>query len=200
MLPSRSSDSYRQLWIAMIVAAVVALVASWVLSTEALVLAANSNTMLPCDISNVISCGTVARHWSSTLLGFPNSFIGMMTLPVIITIAVAGAAGVVFPRWFLRAAQMAVTLGLLFAGWMFYMSYVVIGALCPWCLIVDAAMVVIFTLMTRYNVIHGNCFMKGAYLHRLQRWVSRDYDILVMVSIVVIIGLMIIAKYGKDFL
>ena len=40
----------------------------------------------------------MANHWSAAILGFPNSFIGVMTLPVMVTIAVALLAGAKFPK------------------------------------------------------------------------------------------------------
>ena len=89
----------------MLFSACLSLVASFTLSYDAILLAANPDQQLACDISSVLSCGTVALSWQASLLGFPNAFLGMMCEPVVITIAVAGLAGVRFPRWFMFTAQ-----------------------------------------------------------------------------------------------
>ena len=62
--------------------------------------------------SSALSCSAVANHWSAAILGFPNSFIGVMTLPVMVTIAVALLAGAKFPKWFMQAAQAGAVIGM----------------------------------------------------------------------------------------
>jgi vitamin K epoxide reductase len=175
----------------MLIGSALGLLASFMLSIEALILAKNSHAVLSCDLNSVLSCSTVANHWSATILGFPNSFIGVMTLPVMVTIAVALLAGAKFPRWFMQAAQAGAVVGMVFAAWMFYMSYIEIGALCPWCLTLDAGMTLIFFGLTRYNILRKNISWRGA-----QKFVSGGYDALIAVSVIVLVVVAIIAKFG----
>ena len=44
------------------------LLASFVLSIETLILAKAPNAALSCDLNSVISCSSVAQHWSASLL------------------------------------------------------------------------------------------------------------------------------------
>ena len=175
----------------MLIGSALGLLASFMLSIEALILAKNSHAVLSCDLNSVLSCSTVANHWSATILGFPNSFIGMMTLPVMVTIAVALLAGAKFPKWFMQAAQAGAIVGMVFAAWMFYMSYIEIGALCPWCLTLDVGMTLIFFGLTRYNILRKNISWRGA-----QKFVSGGYDALIAVSVIVLVVVAIIAKFG----
>lgn len=175
----------------MLAGSVLGLLASFMLSIESLILAKNSHAVLSCDLNSVLSCSTVANHWSATILGFPNSFIGVMTLPVMVTIAVALLAGAKFPKWFMQAAQAGSVAGMVFAAWMFYMSYIEIGALCPWCLILDVGMTLIFFGLTRYNILRKNISWRGA-----QKFVSGGYDALIAVSVIVLVVVAIIAKFG----
>ena len=175
----------------MLIGSALGLLASFMLSIEALILAKNSHAVLSCDLNSVLSCSTVANHWSATILGFPNSFIGVMTLPVMVTIAVALLAGAKFPRWFMQAAQAGAVVGMVFAAWMFYMSYIEIGARCPWCLTLDAGMTLIFFGLTRYNILRKNISWRGA-----QKFVSGGYDALIAVSVIVLVVVAIIAKFG----
>lgn len=171
------------------------LLASFVLSIEALELAKNSHAVLSCDFSSALSCSAVANHWSAAILGFPNSFIGVMTLPVMVTIAVALLAGTKFPRWFMFAAQIGVSVGFIFALWMFYMSFVEIGVLCPWCLTLDVGMLLIFGGMTRYNILTGVITGK-----KVKKFVQNDYDIVLLMIIITLAVVMILVKFGKQLL
>ncbi|MEZ5128367.1 MAG: vitamin K epoxide reductase family protein [Micropruina glycogenica] len=57
----------------------------------------------------------MATLWQASLFGFPTRFLGLVAEPVVITIAVASLGGVRFPRWFMLAAQVVYTLGVVFA-------------------------------------------------------------------------------------
>lgn len=178
--------------ISVIVAAIFALIGSFVLSYEAIELARDATTKLPCNLNAVVSCGAVAQHESSRLLGFPNSFIGMVTIPIILTIAVALLAGVKFPKWFMRATQVGVVGGVLFAAWMFAMSYFVIQALCPWCLLVDIAMLVIAWGIARYTIRTNIVQNRTA-----TRWIDRQYDVFALIGVIVLMAAAIIIKFGN---
>ncbi|WP_123307304.1 vitamin K epoxide reductase family protein [Cellulomonas sp. PhB143] len=139
----------------MLVGAIVSLVASFVLSVDAIELATNPGTVLSCDINAIVSCGTVGSAPQSALFGFPNSFLGLVSEPVVITLAVLGLSRIRFPRWFLVAAQSVYLLGVIFAYWLLYQSMFVIGALCPWCLSVTAATTLVFLSMLHWNILEG---------------------------------------------
>lgn len=160
-------------WVEMLVSSAISLVASLVLSIDAWKLAANPDEDLSCNISAAISCGAVAQSWQSTLLGFPNAFIGLMAEPVVITIAVAALVGVTFPRRFLVIANLVYGIGFIFAYWLFYQSYFNIGALCPWCLTVTITTTTVFLTGVRINILEGNFGLppkvqeKAEYLMRI---------------------------------
>src|SRR4030095_13230511 len=86
----------------------------------------------------------------------PNAFRGLVAEPVVITIAVASLGGVRFPRWFMFAAQIVYTLGVIFAYWLFYQSMFNIHALCPWCLLVNVSTPLVWSTLTHVNVRDGN--------------------------------------------
>ena len=54
----------------LLIGAGLALLASLVLSVEALEIAKTPNIVLGCDLNSAVSCGGVARHWSAALVGF----------------------------------------------------------------------------------------------------------------------------------
>ncbi|HTK39809.1 MAG TPA: vitamin K epoxide reductase family protein [Patescibacteria group bacterium] len=187
----------RWIFISMLVGAIGSLIAAFVLSVEAIELARDPNAVLSCSVNLVLNCATVAAHPTAELFGFPNSFLGMMAEPIVITVAIAGLAGIKFPRKFMFAAQIGYTLGLLFALYLFYVSFVIIQALCPWCLLVTLTTILVWFSISRYNIRENNLYLPKHIQKKLHAFIDKDYDKLVMVSLVILLVAAIILKYGK---
>lgn len=188
----------RRIFIGMLIGAALSLIASLVLSIEAVHLAANPQAELSCSINVVVNCATVSLHPSASFFGFPNSFLGLIAEPVVITVAIAGLAGVTFPRRFMFAAQVGYTLGFIFAYVLLYISFFIIRALCPWCLLVTLTTTLVFFAMTRYNIKHGNLYLPKKVQKYFKKLIDNDYDRLLMWTIVIIIIAGIVVKYGAD--
>ena len=190
-----SSPRVRHKWafIEMLASSLLGLVASLVLSIDAVVLAADPDADLSCNINEKISCATVGLTWQANLLGFPNAFLGLIAEPVVITIAVAALGGVRFPRWFLNSAQVVYSIGLVFAYWLFFQAYFVIGALCPWCLLITVTTTVVFFSMTRVNLSEGNL---GSWLQRKTAYPLRvGVDVAVAVLLIAVLSAMVLYRY-----
>lgn len=191
----------RWIFTSMLVGAILSLIASLVLSVEAVQLAADPNAALGCSINVFINCATVALHPSSYLFGsFPNAFLGLMAEPVVITVAIAGLAGVKFPRLFMFMAQIGYTLGLIFAYYLLYVSYFIIGALCPWCLLVTLTTTLVWFAITRYNIRENNLFLPKKTQKSLEKFIDKDYDKLVMGIVIALVVVALVAKYGEGLL
>jgi uncharacterized membrane protein len=190
----RHSNSW--IFTTMLASSCLSLVASFVLSVDAVRLAADPAADLSCNINSVISCGTVGRAWQSHLFGFPNAFLGLIAEPVVITVAVASLGRVRFPRWFMFTAQIVYTLGLIFAYWLFTQSMFVIGALCPWCLLVTVSTTTVFTSMTHVNIRDNNLYLPTRINSALQHVIKSDLDLVVLVIWLLILTLAVVMKYG----
>ena len=186
----------RWIFLSMLVGASLSLLASFVLSVEAVTLAGNPDAVLSCSISLVLNCATVGLHEASSLLGFKNAFLGLIAEPVVITVAIAGLAGVKFPRLFMFGAQIGYSLGLIFALYLLYTSYFIIGALCPWCLLVTLTTTLVWFSITRYNIRENNLFLPKNLQKSLRQFIDKDYDKLVMWSFVALVIIAILFKYG----
>ncbi len=184
-------------WVTMLVASLASLVASFVLAQDALRLAENPNADLGCNVNAVISCGTVASSWQSSVLGFPNAFLGLMTEPVVITIAVASLAGVRFPRWFMLAAQAVYSIGLLFAYWLFEQAMFEIGALCPWCLTITVATTLVFFEITYVNIRDDNLFLPRRLQAGLTWFIRSNLDLILVIAWLLVLTLAVVLKYGE---
>jgi uncharacterized membrane protein len=184
-------------WVTMLIASLVSLVASFVLAVDALALAEDPNADLGCNINAVISCGTVGSSWQASLLGFPNAFLGLMTEPVVITIAVASLGGVRFPRWFMLVAQVIYTIGLGFAYWLFHQAMFDIGALCPWCLTITVATTLVFFEMTYVNIRDDNLFLPRRVQAALTGFIRSNLDLILLVVWLLVLVLAVVLKYGE---
>ena len=186
----------RWLFATMLASACLSLIASFVLSVDAVALAADPAAALSCNINATISCGTVATSWQASVFGFPNAFLGLIAEPVVITIAVASLAGVRFPRGFMLAAQIVYGLGFVFAYWLFFESTFVIGALCPWCLLVTVSTTLVFASLTHVNLRDNNLFLPTSLHKTLTKGLRLGVDNLLVVLWLGAITTLVLAKYG----
>lgn len=187
----------RRTFIEMLVSGVISLIASFVLSVEALHLAANPDGDLSCDINSVLACGAVGKSWAATIIAdVPNAFFGLIAEAVVITIAVASIGGVRFPRWFMRAAQVVYTIGLAFAYFLFSYSFFFLHKLCPWCLLITLSTTVVWVGLTRINVNDGALSLPGALGRRWRTFVSSGADWIVTTAWLLVILAAILLRYG----
>jgi len=189
-----STARHRGAYLEMLIGSVIGLIAAFVLAVDALTLAANPDAIFSCDISAKISCGTVGTTWQANLLGFPNAYLGLISEPVVITVAIAALGGVLFPRWFMLTAQAFYSIGFTFAYWLFFQSYFVIGALCPWCLTITLTTTLVFFSITRVNILDGNLRF-GTATPKIQSMVRSWIDVYVMVIILAVLAAMVAVRY-----
>lgn len=187
----------RWIFASMLVGALLSLLAAFVLSVESFELAKNPDASLSCSINIVLNCATVAQHPSSYLFGFPNPFLGLMAEPVVITVAIAGLMGIAFPRKFMFWAQIGYTLGFIFAIYLFFVSMFVIGALCPWCLLVTASTTFVWFSITRYNIREDNLYLPKKIQKAAHAFIEKDYDKLVLGIVIAVMVAAIFLKYGE---
>lgn len=133
----------------------VGLVAAAVLLVERFRLADDPTYTPSCSVNPVLSCGSVMESWQASLLGFPNPIIGVAAFPVVITTGMALLAGAQLTRWYWQGLQVGVLAGLALVGWLIFQSLYRIGALCPYCMVVWAAVWPITWYVTLRNAHAG---------------------------------------------
>ncbi len=139
----------------MLITGVVGWLASAGLVLEKLEVLKDPNHVTVCDVNPWISCGQVMQTPQSSVFGFPNMFIGIVAFAVIITTAMGILAGARFARWYWLGLQTGVTLGFVFVIWLWSQALYVINILCPFCMVVWAAMIPLFVWTTIRNIAHG---------------------------------------------
>lgn len=137
-------------------AGLIGLFASFELTLQSMKVLNDPNYIPPCNISPFISCSAVMDSWQSTLFGFPNSLLGVIGFPIIVTIGFSLLAGAQFKRWFRLGAQLGLTVAVAFVYWFFYQSVFVTNSLCPWCLVFWSVTIPLFWYTTLFNLQEGN--------------------------------------------
>lgn len=183
----------------MLIFAILSLIASWVLSYDAIVLARDPDAVLSCSINSVLDCAKVGTTWQANIFGFPNAFLGMISEPVVMTIAVASLAGVRFPRWFMFVGNVCYLLGVIFAYWLLYQSTFVIGALCPWCLLVTLSTTFVFSSMTQWNIRENNLFLPERWQRKALAFVENGWFTIALIAWVAAVIILEVIKWGHRF-
>lgn len=126
----------------------VGLVAAVVLLVEKIALIQNPDYIPTCSINPVLSCGSVMATPQAAAFGIPNPIVGVAGFAAVMMVGAALLAGATLRRWFWIGVQIGVTFAIVFVHWLIYQSLYVIGALCPYCMIVWAVTIPIFWYTT----------------------------------------------------
>lgn len=143
----------RGLGILLLIGGLIGLAAATTLLIEKIELLKNPGYVPSCSINPILSCGTVMVTPQAEVFGFPNPIIGVAGFGALVAIGAALLAGATFARWFWIGLQAGVIFGIVFIHWLIYQSLYVIGALCPYCMVVWAVMIPIFWYTTVHNLL-----------------------------------------------
>jgi uncharacterized membrane protein len=132
------------------------LAAALVLTVEKIALLKDPDYIPTCSLNPVLSCGSIMRTPQAEAFGFPNPLLGIAGFAVVVTTGVVLIAKARLPYWFWLGLQGGAFLGVLFVHWLIYQSLYVIGALCPYCMVVWVVTIPIFWYTTLHNLRHGH--------------------------------------------
>ncbi|MCC2592580.1 vitamin K epoxide reductase family protein [Tessaracoccus sp. OS52] len=184
----------------MLLFATLSLIASFVLSYDAIVLAADPGAELACSINPFLDCAKVALTWQASVFGFPNAFLGLISEPVVMTIAVASLSGVRFPRWFMFTANAVYLLGVIFAYWLLFQSTYEIGALCPWCILVTISTTFVFISMTHWNILENNLFLKPETHQKAVAFAKGGWITIILIGWLAFVVVLEVIRWAPAFL
>lgn len=145
-------------------------VAAFVLAVEKYVLLADPAYVPTCSLNPILSCGSVMASSQAEAFGFPNPLLGVAGFPVVATTGAALLAGGRLAEWFWAALQMGVTAAVVFVHWLMFASLYRIEALCPYCMVVWAVTIPLFTAVALRNLT--------AWTPRLPAWAGATVAVL----------------------
>ncbi len=114
-------------------AGVLGLSAAWALTVDKVRLLQDPAFVPPCSVSAIVNCGSVMQSWQSSVFGFPNSLIGLVSFSVVICLGILAWSGARLRSWVWWGLEAGVLLGMVFVHWLAFQSAYVIGALCLYC-------------------------------------------------------------------
>lgn len=140
-----------------------------------------------CNVNAVLSCGDVMTTWQGNLLGFPNMLLGIAGFAALAGLGLALVAGAVLPRWLWHGLWAGLAAGFAFTLWLISQCLYVIGALCPWCMVVWAVMIPLFWYVTRHLAA------PGSRLRALPHW-------LVPLTGYAVVAVLVLTQFGSRLL
>jgi uncharacterized membrane protein len=133
--PRRAGVSAATAWFVLI-AGVVGLVSSMTLTIERIELLIHPSYKPSCNFSPLVSCGSVMVTPQASVLGFPNSLLGIVAFTVVLVTGVLAVSKVALPKWYWVGLLVGTLVGTGFVHWLIFQSVFRIGALCPYCMVV----------------------------------------------------------------
>jgi len=174
----------------LLIAGIIAMLASVMLSIEVFDRLKNPNYVPVCNLNPILSCTSVADSNQAHAFGFPNYFIGIAGYAAVAAIGAAILAGGRFKRWFWQLVEAGLLLATAFLTWLQFETLYRIGALCIFCMIVWATTIPMFWYTTLYNLREGNIAIHPK-LRGTAAFVQRHHTDLLVVWFLIIILLIL---------
>ncbi len=144
--------SYRQTAWTLVVGGIIGIFASIELIIQKIAVLSDPEFVPNCDINPILSCGSVISTEQASLFGFPNPVLGVIGFTIVIMFGALLFTGVEMPRLMWLGLNFGALAGMVFVIWLVSQSLYVIGALCPWCMVVWAVTIPIFWQVTTDNL------------------------------------------------
>ena len=164
--------------------------AALVLSVEKYRLAIDPDYITSCDLNPVVSCGSIMDTPQASAFGIPNSLLGVAGFAIVTTVGAALLAGARTAGWFWAGLQTGVTAGFLFVHWLIGQSLYVIGALCPYCMVVWVVTATIFWYVTLASL---DRWARSATTRRVAT--LRSYHAVPVVAWVALVAVLIVVQF-----
>lgn len=193
-------DNLKKPYIVLLGAAILGMIAAFVLSVEKIHLLQDPDAVLSCSFNLVLNCSVVMQSWQSAVFfGIPNMYIGMIAFPVLVTVAVAALwGGAQFNKGFLRVMTIGVLLGTVFSYWLFFSSLYVIQVLCPWCLLVTFACTLLLATSIHIGIKQNIWNLSKKKDAAAKQFLAKGYHNLVVASWLVLMIALVFVQFGTN--
>lgn len=174
----------------LLVGSLLGLVASFLQMIEKIALLKNSDSALPCDLGGLFSCSVVLSAPQSSLFGFPNALMCIVLFSMFTMLAIVGLTGGSIPKKLTHIMLGVAIFFVLFALWFLYTSTFVIGAVCIFCLVCFAGLLLMIGSLMRIS--SNGAVADGSWI---QHVTNRGYDIMALVVLAMMVVVMIAVKF-----
>jgi len=176
--------------ILLIIVGVVGVIASTQLTIDKIHVLKDPNFDPACNINPIFSCGSVMKTKQAEIAGVPNTLIGLVTFPVLITIGTAMLFGARMNRKFWQLFQLGALGGLGMVIYLFFQGVYRINALCIYCVATWVAILPLVWYTTLFNLARENIVLPKKY-QTAKNWVINHHgDVLIVVYIVMLAAIL----------
>ena len=130
----------------------IAFIASFTLTVEKFEITKDPNFVPSCNISPILSCGSVMVKPQAGVFGFPNPLMGIAGFAIMVTVGMGIFAGARYAKWYWAGLQLGVTFAICFVHWLIFQSLYRSGAWSPYCMVVWSMTIPIFLFVTVRNL------------------------------------------------
>jgi len=166
---------------------VIGFLASFIITVDKIKLLIDPAFIPSCNISPLLSCGSVMTTPQASVFGFPNSLLGIAGFAIVTCVGMGLFAGAKYKRWFWLGLQVGTVLGLALIHWLFFQSVYRIQALCPYCMVVWSVTMPVFWYVTLYNLRQGHIKLSP----KIGGFLQRHHGEILLVWFLVIAGLIL---------
>ncbi len=182
---ARSRAGERLVGAVLLIGALIGWIAALELQVGKEFLLANPGASLACDVNPFISCGSVMMTWQSAALGIPNMAIGLGGFAIMGVIGALMLSRTALPAWFRWARLGGMTFAFGYVHFLAISAVFLIGALCPWCMVVWTVTAPMFFATLAHSIERGDLPLPRPLGNLLRHWVvlSLAWYLLVIVVI-----------------
>lgn len=174
-----------------VMAGVIGLIASFALTYDKLQVLKNPAYHPSCNISPILSCGSVMKTQQASVLGVPNTIFGLMAFSVLITLGVVLLAGATLKRWLWLVINIGVFGGFVFFLYLYFQAVFRIHAICPYCFAVWLIVPPLLWYTTLYNLGAGN--IKARFIRpKAKGWLRKHHGDLLLVWYLLFLGVLLV--------
>ncbi|WP_258049712.1 vitamin K epoxide reductase family protein [Streptomyces finlayi] len=145
----------RRTGLVMLLTGIVGWLASFQLTVDDWHLLKDPSYRPPCNISPVVSCGSVMSSPQGSLFGFPNMLLGLGAFAAVAALGVAVLCGARLHRRLWLALNAGALVAVVFVHWLIWQSLYELNKLCPYCAVVWVVTIALFWYLMVHCVERG---------------------------------------------
>ncbi|MFJ2018977.1 MULTISPECIES: vitamin K epoxide reductase family protein [Streptomyces] len=152
--PSSARGDRRAGWV-MVLTGVIGWLAAFQLTVDDWRVLKDPAYQPPCNISPVVSCGSVMSSPQGSLFGFPNMLLGLGAFAAVAALGVAVLAGSRLHRLLWLGLNAGAVAGAVLVHWLIWQSLYELDKLCPYCMVVWVITIALVWYVTLHNLERG---------------------------------------------
>ena len=173
-----------------LIAGIIGCIASFALTYDKIQVLINPAYQPACNITPILSCGSVMKTRQASLLGVPNTIFGLMGFSGLGVLGIVLLAGASFRRWLWLAINAGALLGFSFFIYLFFQGVYRINAICPYCFVVWMIVPPVLWYTTLYNLREGHLKLR-LIKPKVRAFLFRHHGDILLVWYLFIFGLLL---------